>query len=80
MGSPVATGGHPGALPKRSPFVRSDHQAKSRIDPAISPGLALRPDRMKRFALERGNVEDGSQVFDGKLSQLPTASGLVGKA
>jgi hypothetical protein len=35
---------------------------------------------MKRFALERGNVEDGSQVFDGKLSQLPTASGLVGKA
>ena len=28
----------PTGFPKRSPFVRSDHQAKGRIDPAISPG------------------------------------------
>jgi hypothetical protein len=35
MGSPFATATH--LLPKRSPFVRSDHQANGRIDPAISP-------------------------------------------
>src|SRR6185437_4554708 len=30
----------PTALPKRSPFVRSDHQARGLIDPTICPGQA----------------------------------------
>ena len=38
---------HPPALPKCSPFVRSDHQAKGRIDPAI------RPDRTRRSSIAR---------------------------
>jgi len=38
---------HPPALPKCSLFVRSDHQAKGLIDPAI------RPDRTRRSSIAR---------------------------
>jgi hypothetical protein len=52
MGSPFATNCHPPAPPKRSPFVRSDHQAKGRIDPAISPGRHLLGDRRPQTGVD----------------------------